>query len=161
MINFVRVKLTTRSGYSWTTDINKESSDQEIVDYFLNKKFDVNSDVSNEIREKVCGVEIFRGEHPNQSNQYCSQEFFIEKDQMEFALKEAATTYDLVHVKLFWHSKTEEDIVTINNDIFVVNGKEFGCQLGDLIDCRYGKTKRIEFFVMDSGKMKLIFSHEW
>lgn len=141
----ITAKLTTRSGLSWTTNINEQWSDQQIADHYLDNN------------ERICVVEISRdGKYPKQ---YCSQRFFIEKDQVESALKKATLAYTSVCVRsVWWDGSEQEDIVTIKDDIFVVNGKEFGWQSGDLIDCRYGKAKSVEFFELGNSPF---FRHDW
>lgn len=51
------VKLTTESGYSWTTDVSDHSTKESATKYFVGNKFDVAA-YPNEKLEKVVKIEF-------------------------------------------------------------------------------------------------------
>ena len=103
----IAVTLTTNSGYSWTTSVNKDSSYQDILDYFLDNRFDTYPTCHNEERmERVVKTKIVtkgkeNGEEFYTTKSFTSQRFLESQDKAQKALEESVAKFSRVYVTLF------------------------------------------------------------
>ena len=173
------VTLTTNSGYSWTTSVNKDLSCQDILDYFLDSKFDIYPTCHNEERmERVVKVKIVtkgkeNGEEFYTTKSFTSQRFLESQDKAQKALEESVAKFSRVYVTLGKHDGIVKGIIATNDcgdwfmgshrdrtvDIDWSRMKKVG--LPENLIFLFSTYKSLELLVRKGDSFDVVFSYDW